>query len=78
MATNKPKWFSKNNPEVWGLFTVILAFASVISFFQINSYQADKHDLNGFWTGAGIVIGLGAVFTFIKTISNSGGGRTEN
>lgn len=44
----------------------ILAFASVISFFQINSYQADKHHLNGFWTIAGIILALGACFCLYK------------
>ena len=41
----------------------VFAFASVISFFQINSYQADLHHMNGFfgWLGIGIVLGIVAV-----------------
>lgn len=31
------------NTKTYWLLTVIFAFASVISFFQINSYYADLH-----------------------------------
>lgn len=43
----------------------VLAFASVLCFFQINSYRADKHHLNTFYIVAGIVLALGAIF-FLK------------
>lgn len=48
--------------------TVVLAFASVICFFNINGAFADAHKLNGVvgFLGAGIVLGLGAIFCLIK------------
>lgn len=41
----------------WTRFKVaaVLAFASVISFFQVNSAYADKHHINWFWIMIGIV-----------------------
>jgi len=55
---NKGKWF-------WAIGAV-LAFASVISFFQINSYFADQHKLNTVWLVAGIICGLGALVLAYK------------
>lgn len=54
---------------------VIFAFASVISFFQINSYWADKNNFNGLvgWLGIGIVTGLVAVFCLAKVMKYGGG-----
>lgn len=57
----------------WGL-TVGLAFAAVISFFQINSYAADKHKLNGMWTVLGVILGVAACVSLYLAIKNSGGG----
>lgn len=55
---------------------VILAFASVISFFQINSYAADKNNMNGLigYLGLGILFGLGAIFCLTKVAKFGGGG----
>lgn len=60
----------------WFLGMVIFAFASAISFFQINSYWADQHHFNGGWLAIGIVLGSVAVFCLTKVIrnSNKGGG----
>jgi hypothetical protein len=57
----------------WFIVTAILAFGSVISFFQINSAWADAHDFNGIfgWLGIGIVAGLAAIFGLSKVIKNS-------
>lgn len=57
----------------WFIFMVVFAFASVLSFFQINSYWADQHNFNGLfgWLGIGIVTGLAAVFGLYKTAKNS-------
>lgn len=53
--------------------TVVLAFASVISFFQINSYASDKAGMNGIfgWLGIGIVLALGAIYCVSK-VANPG------
>lgn len=40
----------------------ILAFASVICFFQVNSYWSDKHHFNTWFIVIGIVLGLGAIY----------------
>lgn len=58
----------------WG-WCVITAFISVISFFQINSYWADKHNFNGIfgWLGIGILFGVLAVFFLIKAKATSTG-----
>ena len=57
---NKGKWY-------WAAMAV-LAFASIISFFQINSYWSDKHHFNGLigWLGIGIICGLGAIVCLAK------------
>lgn len=47
---------------------VIAAFASVISFFQINSAAADKHSLNGPLIAIGIASAAAAVYFLIQTI----------
>ena len=48
--------------QKWIIVTVVLAFASIISFFQINSYWADKHNFNTTWLLIGIITGLGAAY----------------
>lgn len=54
----------------WWIITVVAAFASVISFFQVNSYKADLLGLNTLWLVAGIVIGLFAVYSLVKAVKN--------
>lgn len=51
----------------------VFAFSSVISFFQINSYWADKHHFNGLfgWLGIGIVTGVIACYGLYKVSKNS-------
>jgi len=69
------KWFSKfflGTP--WFGVMVIVFFAAMISFFQINSYRADKHHLNGFWTVTGIVLTLAAGFCLYKVTKTTDGG----
>jgi hypothetical protein len=63
----------KNKMNPWWIGLVILAFGSVISFFQINSYYADTHDMNFFFTILGIVLGLAALFCLYKTATTSTG-----
>lgn len=57
----------------WFMFMTVFAFASVISFFQINSYWADQNDFNGLkgWLGIGIVTGLVATFGLYKASQKS-------
>lgn len=57
----------------WHIITGLFAFASVISFFQINSYWADQHHFNGIfgWLGIGIVTGIAALLSLRKVIKNS-------
>lgn len=52
----------------------IFAFGSVISFFQINSYWADKHHFNGFigWLGIGIALGLVAIYFLYRVAKQAG------
>lgn len=59
----------------WFAVMVLFAFASVISFFQIDSYWADQNDFNGLfgWLGIGIVTGLVAIFCLFKVSKNSTG-----
>ena len=63
----------KMNP--WFTAMVIFAFASIISFFQIDSAWADAHKFNGFvgWLGIGIVTGLVAIFCLYKVSKTSTG-----
>lgn len=67
----------------WFALMVFFAFASVISFFQINSYWADQNDFNGVkgWTGLGIVLGIIATYCLYKvskTAGGSGGGSSTH
>ena len=64
-----------NLTRKWFGLMVVFSFASVISFFQINSYQADLNNMNGLfgWLGIGIVLGLAAVFCLSKVAKNGGG-----
>jgi len=57
----------------WFLLMTVLAFASVICFFNINSYWADQNDFNGVvgFLGIGIVLGLGAVYCLSRVAKNS-------
>lgn len=65
--------------KVWWAITVVLAFASAISFMQINSAWADEHHFNGFfgWVGIGIITGLGAIYGLSKVIKQSDSGKEE-
>lgn len=67
------------NVRTWFGIMVVFAFASVISFFQINSWWADQHDFNGIfgWLGIGIVTGLVAVFSLYKVNKLGGEGKQE-
>lgn len=51
---------------------VIAAFASVISFFQVNSAWADAHNFNTGWIVIGVVTGLVAIGCLIKVAKNWG------
>ncbi len=66
--------------KTWFGLMSVFAFASVISFFQINSWWADQHKFNGIlgWSGLGIVFGLVAVYCLYKVAKNSnpGGGSS--
>lgn len=53
----------------WFMVTAAFAFASAISFFNINSSWADEHNFNGLlgFTGTGILSALLAVYSLYKT-----------
>lgn len=53
----------------------IFTMLSVISFFQINSYWADKNNFNGIfgWLGIGIVLAIVAIYWLYRTIKSSTG-----
>lgn len=61
------------NTKRWFALTVVFAFLSVISFFNINSYYGDTHHFNGVFgfLGLGIVLGGIATFGLSKVIKNS-------
>lgn len=63
------KWGSQQ----WFIFMTVFAFASVISFFQIDSYWSDMNNFNGLfgWLGIGIITGLVALYGLYKTAKNS-------
>jgi hypothetical protein len=68
----------KLNPNKWNPWwygTVACAFIGIISFFQINSYWADKNNFNGIfgWLGVGILFILAAVFCLYKVQKTSTG-----
>ena len=75
MADIKRTGWEKFWKNPWFGFMVVLAFGSAISFFQINSFYADTHKLNGIvgFLGLGIVLGLAAVFCLIKVNYTSTG-----
>jgi uncharacterized membrane-anchored protein len=49
----------------WFIIMSALAILSLVSFFQINSYFADKHKINGLFTLLGIILAAGAVLSLI-------------
>ena len=59
------------NTSRWFAVTSVLAFMAVISFFQVNSYWADKHHFNTGWIIIGILTGLAAIFCLSKVIKGS-------
>lgn len=59
----------------WYVFMTVFAFLSVMSFFQINSYWADKHNFNGAWLVIGIVLGGLAILGLAKVSGKSGTGK---
>ena len=60
----------------WNRFKLVagLAFSSAISFFQVNSYSADKHHVNGLWVVAGVVFGLATLYELYLVIKSSNSG----
>lgn len=62
--------------EKWFIAMTVLAFASVISFFHIDSYVADKNDINWLFWVLGIVLGIGAIFCLSKVAKQGGGGKS--
>lgn len=61
----------------WMIITVIFAFISVVSFFQVNSAWADAHHFNTGWKVIGAVTGLVAIFCLYKTAKAGGGGSSS-
>lgn len=65
--TVKTKWFIMAG----------FAFASVISFFQINSALADRKKLNTMWKVLGVVFGIVAIVLLIMVASEGGTPKAE-
>lgn len=65
------------NPKVLGviylrwLIAVVSAFASVICFFSIDSYAADKANANGTLTVVGVVLALVSIAFFVVASSEN-------
>lgn len=69
----------KQQGYAWWAAFACSAFAAMISFFQINSYQADKHHLNGFWLVMGIILTLCSVYSLyrVSKLTDGGDGRND-
>lgn len=65
-------WFYKRQ-NGWFTLTVVTAFLAMISYFQINSYFADKHKLNTFFLVTGIVLTVLSLFFIWKANKTSTG-----
>jgi FtsH-binding integral membrane protein len=50
----------------WFAFMTVFAFASVICFFNVNSYFADKHRINALFIVFGILFAILAVYGLKK------------
>jgi hypothetical protein len=74
------KFLSKIGTKTWWAITCIFAFASIISFFQINSAWADDHHFNGIfgWSGLGVIFGLVALTGLYHVNKLSGQGKQES
>lgn len=51
---------------------VVAAFISVIAFFHVDSYVADKNGLNPLFIIGGIVFGLLAIGCLYKVVKQGG------
>jgi len=69
------KFFKYLSTKLWHVLMGVCAFIAMISFFQINSYWADKHHFNGIfgWLGIGIVFTILALFC-LKKVAKAGSG----
>lgn len=56
----------KISTNTYLVIAIVSAFVSVISFFNVNSYWADKNHLNGVVVGAGIVFAIVTIFAGYK------------
>lgn len=61
----------KSNP--WYTAMVVSAFAGIISLFHINSYVADKNNINWLFITLGIILLAGAGFCLYKANKTSTG-----
>ena len=50
----------------WFWFMTVFAFASVICFFNVNSYVGDKYRINSVFVIAGIVFAAIAIYSLKK------------
>lgn len=60
----------------WFAIMAVTGFASVISFFHINSYVADKNNINGLFWGLGIGFALAAIYCLTK-VAKAGSGNDQ-
>lgn len=67
MADPKIKW----NP--WFTAAIFTAFGGIISFFQINSYFADRNNLNWLFVTLGIILCGATVWLVMKANKTSTG-----
>jgi hypothetical protein len=66
-------WLTKKFGNGWFITSAVTAFIAAISYFQINTYRADKNGLNGFWTITGIVLTVAAIYFMYKGFKTAGG-----
>lgn len=55
----------------WWYVLVATAFLAVISFFQVNSYQADKNKTNTRWKVIGVVLTVLAIVSAVMVSKTS-------
>jgi hypothetical protein len=58
--------------KLWHVLMGVCAFIAAISFFQINSWWADQHHFNTWWTVIGIIFSILAIGCLVKVVKNSG------
>ena len=70
-------WFQKNLTRRWFWVLVVTAFAAAICGFQIDSYRADKYNLNTLYIFLTIVLSLLSIYLLVFKVAKFGGGSPQ-